>query len=231
MKISLLFLATITLFSLSLASVVPSHPTQPSDNCEVPSLIAYCLDVMKMGSFYDSADAGTPSLQELQNDVADIPMGSCSWADFPEKITAEDCIKALEDYAASEDDEEEIEKTDRFLKKIKKAAKKVKKAIKKGAKKVKKAVKKGAKKVGKGLKKVGKGLEKVGKEIERGAKKIGKFCSKNKELCKKAAEIGKQIINGEHPNPGPTPPYNPNFPQFPNHHGPFPYPNGQFPQY
>lgn len=207
MKSSLIFLAITTLFSFSLASVVPTPPNHPSDNCPVPSLVAYCLDVMKLGSLYDTDDAGTPTLTELQTDVADVPMGSCSWADFAETVSAEDCIKALEEYSANDhdDDEEdvEIESSDRFIKKLGKK-------IKKAAKKVGKAVKKGVKKVGKGIKK-------AAKEIKKGAKKVAKFCSKNKGLCKKVVEIGKDILTGGKPTDGRTPPFNPNSPHFPNH--------------
>lgn len=145
MRLSLILLSTIALFSLSLASVVApngirqvAYP-QPPDNCEVPPLVSYCIDVMKLGSSYDEKDAGTPALAELKADIAEIPMGACSWVEYTGTATVQDCMQAFEEYVGKdydwvdenveEEEEEEIVTTDRGL--FKKLKKKIKKAIEK----------------------------------------------------------------------------------------------------
>ena len=186
-KFSLLLFAALVLFSSSFAAVAPLlAPSNPSNssaishphNCHVPPLVSYCLDMMKLGSYYDVDDAGTPALDELQTDVNNIPTGSCSWVEYTGKVRVEDCLKALDEYLEKSDDEDEddsddnLEITDRG----------VFDTIKRGAKKVGRGIKKGAKKVGRGIKK--------------GAKKVAGFCKKNKELCSTAASIGIKIITG-----------------------------------
>lgn len=122
---------------------------------------------MKLGSLYDNADAGTPTLEELKNDVADVPMGSCSWADYAGKVTVEECMKALEEYSGNEDDEEAddedaaLQTTDRGW-----------------------------------FKKTWKKVKKFGKKVGKAVKKVKKFCSKNGRFCRKVVEIGKEIISG-----------------------------------
>ena len=226
MKSSFILLSTIALFSLSLASVVAPNGSkqvvypQPPDNCELPSLVSYCLEMMKIGSFYDKEDAGTPTLAELQADVAEVPMGACSWVEYTGTATVQDCMQALEDYVGKDydgvdndgvdndavdndaedndavDDEDEQDGDD-ITTTYRGLFKKLKKAIKKGAKKVKKAVKKGAKKVKnaikKGAKKIGKGLTKAGKGVVKGAKKAGKGVVKGtKKAVRKVAKFCKK---------------------------------------
>ncbi|KAI0562788.1 hypothetical protein FGB62_53g04 [Gracilaria domingensis] len=172
----LLFAASI---ALAFGSAVPDT-TETEDDCNVPPVVSYCLDLLHLGAGYEPP---TAEVVELQHDVEEVPLGMCSWGDWAGTASVEDCMKILAVYADMDEETEEIdielETTGRFFKKIKKAIKKVGKKIKKGVKKV-----------AKGVKKVAKGVKKV-------VKKVGKFCKKNPDICEAAVEIGKGLLGGE----------------------------------
>lgn len=173
MKSSILFYFFFAAFLCSAFGSVVRTEVSTENECNVPSLVAYCLDLVHLGAEYEPPSA---EVEELKHDVEEAPFGMCAWGHWNGKATVEDCMKVLDEYADDDDEEEEVETeidpSGRFFKKIKKAFKKVGKKIKKG------------------FKKVVRGVRKV-------VRKVSKFCRKNKKVCEAAVEIGKKILAGK----------------------------------
>lgn len=81
--------------------------------CDVPPKVAYCFDMLRLGSNHDSKSSAES--KELQEDMDQVPIGMCSWGDWAGKISADECMKALEEFKGGNDDddnEDEVATTD-----------------------------------------------------------------------------------------------------------------------
>lgn len=176
----------------------------------MPPVVAYFLDMIHLGSNYNS-DASHDS-EELKLDVDEVPIGMCAWGDRVGKLSADECMQVLAEYEDEADDEEDVPETEsdaqtevhttRFIKNIRDKVKRAGEAIRKGAKGAVKGVKRTGNKIVNGVKHT--------------VRRVSEVCKRNPSMCRKVAQYGIHIIRGKHPYP-PYPPY----PRYPPHR---PYP-------
>ncbi|PXF42025.1 hypothetical protein BWQ96_08234 [Gracilariopsis chorda] len=171
------FSAFLIVFSASAARVHEIDETDIiNEECDVPPVVAYCLDMIHLGSnfkTYSSQRSG-----ELQQDVDEVPVGMCAWGDWAGKLSANECVVVLKEYAAAEEEEDGIkasdpdtdalETTNRFL------------PFRRGFRKF--------------VKKVGKRVKKSVKRVGRTVRKVARFCRKRKLICEGATELGIALL-------------------------------------
>ncbi|PXF41725.1 hypothetical protein BWQ96_08555 [Gracilariopsis chorda] len=194
MKRFILYLASVVL-CICAASV--SAVPQPDEKalieaeCDVPPAVAYCLDMMHLGSNYNSD--GSQESAELQHDVDEVPIGMCAWGDWVGKLSADECMQVLAEYEDEDDEDDDVPETGNEAE-TEVHTTRIFKKIKRGLKKIGKKISKGAKKVAKGVNRAGK---KIAKGVKRTVRKVTKFCKRNPKVCKKVAEYGIKIIRGK----------------------------------
>ena len=83
------------LLSLSAgASVALEDETQRySENCDMPSDVAYCMDVMRVGTRFDGPTA--EHFVRLETQLSEHAMEECSWESFDGKQSPEECVSTL----------------------------------------------------------------------------------------------------------------------------------------
>lgn len=73
-----------------------------NEECDVPPVVAYCLDMIHLGNNY-KASQGSGKLQKY---VEQVPVGMCAWGDWAGRIPSNLCVQVLIEYAAAAEDED-----------------------------------------------------------------------------------------------------------------------------
>eukprot|EP00178_Gracilaria_changii_P017519 TRINITY_DN49_c0_g1_i1.p1 TRINITY_DN49_c0_g1~~TRINITY_DN49_c0_g1_i1.p1 ORF type:complete len:165 (+),score=32.25 TRINITY_DN49_c0_g1_i1:212-706(+) len=118
----LIVLLVLLLFSFCSASSISfEQNTQPiSELCNVPSDVAFCMDVMRVGTRFN--DPTAEHFARLETQLSEHALEECSWESFEGRKTPGECIATLSRFAEQNVDigemENDLEPSERILDKF-----------------------------------------------------------------------------------------------------------------
>ncbi|PXF41103.1 hypothetical protein BWQ96_09182 [Gracilariopsis chorda] len=83
------------LFYISVGSSLKLHDTEErmSEPCNIPSDVAYCMDVMRVGTRFN--DESAQHFARLEDLLSEHALEECSWESFEGKKSPDECISTL----------------------------------------------------------------------------------------------------------------------------------------